>query len=184
MTKVVVTGAAGLVGGLVVEGLRDRYELRPTDRMEKAGVTTGDLRDKAFVDGLLEGAGAIVHLAADADPNHEWADLRGPNVDALVALLDGAVRSHTVEKVVLASSLHAMAGHVDAGRTAVGADLLPYPCCQYGAVKVLAEQLGRVYADVHGLSVRCLRLGGVAERPLARSWLGGWLSFTDAVRLV
>jgi uronate dehydrogenase len=77
-----------------------------------------------------------------------------------------------------------MAGHADAGRTNIGADEKPYPCCTYGAVKVLAEQLGRVYTDVHGLSVRCLRLGGVAERPPAKSWLGGWLSFGDAVRLV
>jgi uronate dehydrogenase len=177
---VVVTGAAGLVGGLVTQGLGARHELRPTDI--RAG--GGDLRDAAFVEGLVKGAGAVVHLAANADPDATWADLRGPNADALVTVLDAAARAGTVRTVVLASSLHAMGGHLDAGRTGIGADLPPYPCCAYGATKVFAEQLGRVYADDHGLSVRCLRLGGVAARPEARSWLGGWLSSGDVVRLV
>ena len=175
---VVVTGAAGLVGGLVVAGLKDRYDLRPTDMAD------GDLRDKAFVDDLTKGAGAIVHLAANADPDTTWEYLRGPNADAVVNVLDAAARSETVQTVVLASSLHAMGGHLDAGRTGIGPNLPPYPCCAYGATKVFAETLGRVHADLHGLSVRCLRLGGVAARPEARSWLGGWLSFGDVVRLV
>jgi nucleoside-diphosphate-sugar epimerase len=176
---VVVTGAAGLVGGLVVDALKDRYDLRPTDI--KNG---GDLRDRAFVDDLLENAGAVVHLAANADPDATWEYLRGPNADAVANVLDAAARSETVHTVVLASSLHAMGGHLDAGRTGIGPDLPPYPCCAYGATKVFAEQLGRVHSDLHGLSVRCLRLGGVAARPEAKSWLGGWLSFGDAVRLV
>lgn len=175
---VVVTGAAGLVGGLVVEGLGDRYDLRPTD------IDDGDLRDAPFVGRLLDGAGAVVHLAANADPDTPWAGLRGPNADAVATVLDAAARSRTVTTVVLASSLHAVGGYLDAGRTGIGADLPPYPCCAYGATKVFAEQLGRVYADHHGLRVRALRLGGVAARPEAASWLGGWLSSGDAVRLV
>lgn len=173
-----VTGAAGLVGGLVVTGLSGRFDLRPTDLQD------GDLRDAAFVGRLLAGAGAVVHLAANADPDTTWEELRGPNADALVTVLDAAARSGTVQRVVLASSLHAMGGHLDAGRTGISADLPPYPCCAYGATKVFAEQIGRVYADTHGLSVRCLRLGGVAARPEAKSWLGGWLSFGDVVSLV
>ena len=178
---VVVTGAAGLVGGLVVAGLEDRYDLRPTD-IRRDG---GDLRDRAFVERSIDGAGAVVHLAANADPDTTWADLRGPNADAVVTVLDAAAR----------------VGHGEDGRAgqfaardgrpprrgpppASAADLPPYPCCAYGATKVFAETLGRVHADLHGLSVRCLRLGGVAARPEARSWLGGWLSFRDAVRLV
>jgi hypothetical protein len=41
-----------------------------------------------------------------------------------------------------------------------------------------------LYADRYGLRVVCLRLGGVQDRPLARSWLPGWLSGPDVVRFV
>ena len=180
---VLVTGAAGLVGGMVVAGLRDRFDLRLTDLRPGAGIVTGDLVDPAFAASVMDGAGAVVHLAANPDPEVPWAGLRGPNADATVAVLDAA-RDCGTPIVVLASSLHAVGGHVDAGRAGIGADLPPYPCCAYGAVKVLGETLGRVYADRHGLSVRCLRLGGVHHVPMARSWLGGWLSPGDLVRLV
>jgi hypothetical protein len=62
-------------------------------------------------------------------------------------------------------------------------DLPPRPCCAYGASKVLGEQLARVYADRHGLSVVCLRLGGVQPHPLALSWRPSWLSHGDVRRL-
>ncbi|BBH70142.1 hypothetical protein ACTI_68270 [Actinoplanes sp. OR16] len=72
----------------------------------------------------------------------------------------------------------------DAGATSIGEDVVPYPCCAYGVVKVFTENMGRLYADQHGLSVICLRLGGVRDEPMARSWLPGWLSGPDLVRLV
>jgi nucleoside-diphosphate-sugar epimerase len=180
---VLVTGAAGLVGGIVAAGLRDDCDLRLTDLRPSPGIVAGDLTDPAFAADVVAGTGAIVHLAANADPDAPWAALRGPNADAVVAVLDAA-RDHTVPTVVLASSLHAVGGHVDAGRTGIGPDLPPYPCCPYGATKVLGEALARGYADRDGLSVRCLRLGGVHRVPMARSWLGGWLSPADLVRLV
>jgi len=180
---VLVTGAAGLVGGIVAAGLRKSFELRLTDRRPGPGIVAGDLCDPAFVADVVAGTGAIVHLAANPDPDAAWAALRGPNADAVVMVLDAA-RDAATPIVVLASSLHTVGGHVDAGRRRIGPDLPPYPCCAYGAAKVLAEALARVYADRDGLSVRCLRLGGVHRVPMARSWLGGWLSPGDVVRLV
>jgi NAD+ dependent glucose-6-phosphate dehydrogenase len=185
---ILVTGAAGLVGGLLVDGLLvggpgGPVELRRTDRRPGAGIVVGDLLDPAFAAEVMAGTGAVVHLAADADPERTWADLRGPNADMTVAVLDAA-RDAGTPLVVLASSLHAVGGYIDAGQEDVGAALPPWPCCAYGATKVLGEALGRVHADRYGLSVRCLRLGGVGDRPAARSWLGGWLSPGDLVRLV
>jgi uronate dehydrogenase len=184
--KILVTGAAGGVARSVVPGLSSAFELRVTDRRPLgpgwAGLT-GDLGDAGFARRVAGGADAIVHLAADADPDQPWERLRGPNADVLVNVLDAAVAAG-VPRVVLASSLHALGGHVDAGETGIGEDARPYPCCTYGSLKVFAENMGRLYTDVHGLRVVCLRLGGVAERPLARSWLPGWLSGADLVRLV
>lgn len=179
---ILLTGAGGGVASL----LRLDGPVRRTDLVadpDRPDVIAGDLADPAFARSVAEGADAIVHLAGQADPNTPWAGLRSPNADVTVNVLDAAVAAG-VPRVVLASSLHAVAGHLDAGRTFVTEDLPPYACCPYGAAKVLGEQLARCYADVWGLSVICLRLGGVRDRPLGRSWLGGWLSPADLNRLV
>jgi nucleoside-diphosphate-sugar epimerase len=52
---------------------------------------------------------------------------------------------------------------------------------------VWGEALGRVYADVHGLSVICLRIGWVNEedRPHTYPWArAGWCSQRDVAQLV
>lgn len=179
--KVLVTGAAGGVARLLLAGLA--FKTRRTDLRAGPGVVAGDLREPAFAREACAGADAVVHLAANPDPDAPWVDLHGPNAAALVNVLDAAVATG-VSRVVLASSLHAVGGHVDAGVPEVGEDAPPYPCCAYGALKVFAESLSRVYADRYGLRVVCLRLGGVREEPPARSWLPGWLSGPDLVRLV
>lgn len=178
-----VTGAAGGVARYLLPALGSAYTLRLTDRAPFPDAVAGDLCDAGFARRVCAGADAVVHLAADADPDQPWHRLRDPNANAVANLLAGAADAG-VSRVVLASSLHAVGGHVDAGETAVGEDALPYPCCTYGALKVLAENLGRLSADQQGLRVVCLRLGGVRDRPMARSWLPGWLSGPDLVRLV
>jgi uronate dehydrogenase len=176
---ILVTGAAGGVAS----HLRLPGDVRRTDLAGGPGIVRGDLADPAFCRTVAAGADAIVHLAGQADPATPWSGLRRPNADVIVNVLDAAVAAG-VQRVVLASSLHAVAGHVDAGRAFVGEDLPPHACCPYGAAKVLAEQLARCYADVWGLTALCLRLGGVAPRPLGASWRGGWLSPADLNRLM
>ncbi len=180
---VLVTGAAGGVARYLLSELGSAYTLRLTDRRPFPGAVLGDLCDADFARRVCSGVDAVVHLAADADPDQPWQRLRDPNATALVNVLDGAAAAG-VPRVVLASSLHAVGGHVDAGQAEIGEDVPPYPCCTYGALKVFAENVGRLYADLHRLRVVCLRLGGVRDRPLARSWLPGWLSGPDLVRLV
>jgi hypothetical protein len=176
---ILLTGAAGGVAGrLHLDG-----PVRRTDRTPGPGIVPGDLTDPAFARSVTDGVDAVVHLAGQADPETPWDGLRGPNGDAVANVLEAAAGAG-VRRVVLASSLHAMAGHADAGLAFIPEDLPPRACCAYGAAKVLAEQLARVYADTRGLSVVCLRLGGVQPRPLALSWRPGWISPADLNRLV
>jgi dTDP-4-dehydrorhamnose reductase len=180
---VLVTGAAGGVARLLLDGLRSTYDLRLTDRNARPDLMAGDLGDPDFARQVCQGADAVVHLAANPDPDQPFHRLQGTNAEAVVNILDGAVAAG-VPRVVLASSLHAVGGHVDAGLAEIGEDASPYPCCAYGALKVFAESIGRVYADRYGLRVVCLRLGATSARPVARSVLAGWLSGPDLVRLV
>lgn len=190
MTAVLVTGAAGKVAGMLRPGLTG-LDLRAADTREVTGwdgadIRTGDLADPAFAAAAVDGMDAVVHLAANPHPGASWEQLRGPNADAVVALLDAAWRAG-VPRVVLASSVHAMGGYVADGLpagTLVGPTWPVRPCCTYGATKAFAEAYARTVADGGGPSVVCLRLGGVVPRPTDTGNLLGWLSPGDLRLLV
>jgi nucleoside-diphosphate-sugar epimerase len=58
------------------------------------------------------------------------------------------------------------------------------PGSLYGVSKLWGEALGRYFADIHGLSVICLRIGNVsaADRPRAPREYAVWCSQRDAAR--
>lgn len=64
-----------------------------------------------------------------------------------------------------------------------GTDADMRPDSYYGVSKVFGEVLGRLYADKHGLSVSCLRIGSFRERPEDRRQLATWISHRDCVQL-
>ncbi|MDG4825218.1 NAD(P)-dependent oxidoreductase [Asanoa sp. WMMD1127] len=179
---VLITGAAGGVATALLPGLAD-LDLRLTDRAPGTGFVVGDLCTPGFARAVCDGVDAVVHLAADPDPAHGWERLRGPNADAVVAMLE-ACAAVGVPRLVLASSLHAVGGYRDQGDEPIPDGITPFPCCTYGATKAFAEALGHAYAQQWDMRVVCLRLGGVAAAPPARSWLPGWLSHGDLIRLV
>ncbi|PZF85760.1 NAD-dependent epimerase/dehydratase family protein [Jiangella anatolica] len=198
MTTVLVTGAAGRVAGMLrpgLDGLSLRVvDTRPVTGWDGADVVLGDLADPGFAAAALDGMDAVVHLAANPNADAAWPHLRGPNVDAVVTLLDAA-RAAGVPKVVLASSVHAMGGYpVDGlsgdgvGGLANGALIDPdwpaRPCCTYGATKAFAEAYGRTVADDGGPAVLCLRLGAVLPHPTDTGNLRVWLSPGDLQRLI
>ena len=60
------------------------------------------------------------------------------------------------------------------------------PDSRYGVSKVFGEALGRLYADKHGMSVACLRIGTfrTPDRPIDARGLLTWISHRDMVQLV
>ena len=65
---ILVTGAAGRLGGRVVALLKDRgYEVVGSDRLEPEDSSYSfrsvDLCDRSSVEELVEGASAIIHLS-------------------------------------------------------------------------------------------------------------------------
>jgi dTDP-4-dehydrorhamnose reductase len=190
---VLLTGAAGHVARLLMPGLQ-AYSLRLVDVVEPADaprgaasprveVQVGDLADRSFAAGVVEGVDTVLHLAANPSPNATWDALAGPNVEALVNTLEAAQRAD-VRRVILASSVHAMGGYVQQERHPVKEDWPPWPCCTYGATKAFAEALGRAHSYRTGLSVICLRFGGVQRRPGSVGAMTFWLGAPDLQQLV
>lgn len=98
--RVLVTGAAGLVGSAVVRHLAERgvpvtaLVLEPATDLAADRVVVGDARDPDVVDDALRDADAVIHLAAIPTPNTDPPEVVfGLNTQATFTVLDHAGRA-------------------------------------------------------------------------------------------
>lgn len=207
---VVITGAAGLIGGILAERLGGSRDLRLLDRAPIAGRPAAkvELGDAAALERAFRGADAVIHLAAAASVAATWPEVLEANVAGTYNVLEAA-RVAGVPRVVLASSNHVVgmyepdvlgtAGAIGPG-TPLDHLVPPRPDSLYGVSKGVAELLGRFFADVHRLQVVCLRIGTVLRSddprdpapPGFAAWglvpweariRGTWLSHRDCAEL-
>jgi uronate dehydrogenase len=184
--RVLITGAAGGIGQVLRNGLRGRYGmLRLSDiaDMEPAGsgeeVVKADLADYAAVEDVVRGCDAVVHLGG-ISMEDTWQAISQSNIHGTYNVYEAA-RQCGVERVVFASSNHA-AGFWRRSTT-IGPDVPTRPDSYYGLSKVFGEGLARLYADKHGLSSVCLRIGQFRVKPTNVRMLSLWLSHRDMVSL-
>ena len=203
-----ITGAAGNLGGKLRRHLEDRYTLRLLD-LDPAGdetITQADL--SVWSDAWtreFEGADAIVHLAANPGPFLTWSDVIGPNVDGVIHVFAAAARAN-VPRVIYASSNHTMGGYKDFPEPRrLTTSVPPRPgathpvegvrrdSAAYGSAKLFGERVGKCYAEIHGLSVIAVRIGWTHEGenrpevmpPGRDDWFRlMWLSDRDFCRLM
>jgi nucleoside-diphosphate-sugar epimerase len=139
--------------------------------------------------GTFHGADAVIHLAANPDPDASWEDLVGPNLDATANVLQAAVLG-AVDRVIFASSSHTMWGYQQDDDGPITEDRPPRPDGPYGASKLVGERLGRSFSLAFELAFIALRIGWVqpgANHPstLPDDWARSlWLSDRDFVQLV
>jgi uronate dehydrogenase len=190
MERILITGAAGVIGGLL------RAELARPDREfvlldvvavpeaapgEAVRTVTASVDDLDALLAAAEGATAIVHLGGLIE-DHSWADYSRINITGTYNVLEAARRAG-IGRVVYASSNHAV-GFTPRSEQEVPATLAPRPDSYYGVGKVASEALCSLYHDRHGLDAICLRIGSCRPDPNDRRCLWSWLSYPDAVRLV
>lgn len=193
--KILITGASGNLGNKIRRHLeaQDHYDLIFVD-MDPRGDTSViqadlSLYDPAWVP-LFEGIDTVVHLAADPREQAPWESLESKNIDSIINVYEAAVAGQ-VKRVIFASSNAAMSGYENQGVAVITSALPAWPVNLYGAGKVMGERLGRSYAERHGLSVICLRIGWVRAREnLPPQGLGSywsqrmWLSNRDLCQAV
>ena len=184
--RVLLTGAAGRIGGNLLPVFRDRYALRAFDRLPSPAVpemSVANLTDAAAVRQACADIDVVVHLAASAGDQSPFVEEIVPNnVIGMYNLLEAAVQQR-VRRVVFASSVQTVGGvppaEVITPKTPV------QPQGPYGATKVFGEALGRYYHDRSGLEFIALRLGGYLPYnapPRNRPGIQDlWLSPNDAV---
>lgn len=188
---VLITGASGNIGRKLRAAWGDLYDLvlLDLDPRDDHDVYAADLADPDA--GWIEhfqGVDAVVHLAGNPNEFAEWDDLEAPNLDALANVLNASVLAG-VDRVVFASSNHAMGDYRHAGDGPITVDLPPKPDGPYGATKLMGERLGMAHASAFDLTFVALRIGWVQRgenRPetLPDDWARAiWLSNADLVRL-
>jgi NAD+ dependent glucose-6-phosphate dehydrogenase len=163
--KVLLTGAAGMVGSILRSHWGDRYALRLADirpLQDLAGHEEYTPIDIAQYDQMLEacaGIDTVVHLAADPNPNAEFYSTLLPlNITGAYNAFHAAHQAGC-RRLVFASSGQAILGYNTQEQESAGWDVPIFPQNVYGATKCWGEALARVYSDQHQLSCICVRLG-------------------------
>lgn len=176
MTRVLVTGAAGLLGRFVVdELLQHGYEVRGFDRRRgHADIEwhVGDVTDAAAVCKAVRGARSVLHIAAI--PNiwsgdgatimrvntlgtyNVFAAAEGEGIGRVVFCSSDSVIGYTVREGKMLPPRYAP---VDLAHPLLATD-------PYAVSKVLGEDLARAYA-LRGMSVLALRTVFVAYPEMA-----------------
>jgi NAD+ dependent glucose-6-phosphate dehydrogenase len=167
--KVLITGAAGFIGSYLRRLWGDRYTLRladinPVGELEShEEFVQLDITDLEAFTSACQGIDTVVHLAADPRMDADFYDsLLQRNI---IGGYNGfeAARQAGCRRLIFASSINAILGY--GGEKTVEWDVPVFPQNVYGATKCWGEALARVYADQHGLSCICVRIGGASWTP-------------------
>jgi len=166
--KLALTGATGYTGGLLLRLLRERghevvalarpASVTPELRASGARLVEGGLGNRAAARDLVEGADAIIHVAAVyRTAGHPDAYYREVNVGGTEALLDAAAAAG-LRRFVHTSTVgvHGHIEHPPADETAPFA-----PGDIYQETKAEAETLAFEYHRKRGLPVAVVRPGAI-----------------------
>jgi uronate dehydrogenase len=187
MQTVLITGAAGGIGTRLRRLLKGVYpELRLTDIKPPADLAPGesfvaaDLADMAAVERAVAGVQGIVHLGGFSVEG-PWDTILNANIIGCYHLFEAA-RRHRVDRVVFASSNHAIGFYPR--RRRIGTDIAVRPDSRYGVSKAFGEALAAFYAFKHGLRVTSIRIGNVDDAPVDARRLSIWVAPEDLVQLI
>jgi uronate dehydrogenase len=186
MKKVLITGAAGDVGGHLRRELAGRYALRLSDVKPIAKLAKGetyaraDCASPAAMLRVTKGVDAIVHLGGFSVEG-PWEDILRANIIGCHNVFEAA-RRNGVKRILFASSNHAV-GFFRRDQV-IDHRVYPKPDSRYGVSKVFGEALGSLYADKYGMEVFCMRIGNVNPAPVDKRRLSILISPRDIAQLV
>lgn len=201
--KVLITGANGLIGGLVLRNLADRYAFSGLSRHAVEGIpyTTASVTDLDAVRAAVAGMDMVLHLAGETKNDDNWDDHFQVTAGGTINVLRASAEAG-VGRVVFMSTGSTMCGwewddQLPYGRLARGDrsvtdwELLdhetpPRPDSPYGVAKLFGEAAARWFSDRTPMSVLVIRLGAVlaSNRPELVRHFPGFLAQEDAVQMI
>ncbi len=204
MKKILITGGAGLVGSILIEGLKNKFEIRILDQKSVEGIDSrvGDISNLESILPTFENIDTVVHLAGDRRVHGDWNSILNNNITGIYNIYE-ASRISGVKRVVFASSQHATGGFYDVEPWSFinngEYEKLPdnykpldetcriRPDSYYGASKSFGESLGSYYSDFYNLSTIHIRIGWVIsddDPTFSPISLNLWLSHKDICQII
>mgnify|MGYP006074852053 CR=1 FL=1 len=196
--KILITGAAGLCGSVLYEGLLKKgYKITCCDKKKSASnaakkinqslskkIKKIDLRNFKDIVKITKDVDAILHFGGI--PRHS------PKEDLYHKILDHnilgtynlfeASRINKVKKIIFASSAHTIGFHNR--KKKIDDKCILRPDSHYAVSKCFGEALASLYADKYNIKSMCIRIGSVLPKPTDDRFLSTWISFRDLVHLV
>ena len=185
--KLVLTGAAGRLGGYLRGTLADMCEtlvstdIAPTldNLADNETYVRADLGHLDQILPVLDGADMVIHFGAIGD-EAPWDQILHCNLIGSYNIWEAA-RRKGVRRVVYASSIHAIGFHKVTDN--IGTDAPHAPDSYYGLAKCFAEDCAKLYFNKHRIETVAMRIYSCAAPNGPRS-LHAWLSVADLRRLV
>jgi NAD+ dependent glucose-6-phosphate dehydrogenase len=191
--RVVLTGAAGVIGQAVREHLGTKYDfVSITRKPAEFPSVVADITNFDAIRPAFEGADAVVHLAASIDVSSPWDAVLNDHLIGTYNVYEAAQQAG-MKAMVFASSNHTIGGYELDGAPRIydlddprvyDHNAESRPDSLYGVSKVYGEALGRYYHETFGIRVYNLRIGSVRadDDPTSESvkQSSGWLDLTDA----
>jgi uronate dehydrogenase len=185
--RLLFTGAAGRLATALRPMLAQcATTVRVTDLRSITSLATHeeqiscDLTDESAVGNAVDGCDAIVHFGG-IPTEASFDDILQANIRGTYNIYQAA-RTHSVKRVVLASSNHVIGFHEQG--VMLDARSERRPDTLYGLSKSFSEDLARYYFDKCGIESICLRIGSCTPAPENRRALSTWLSYRDLQTLV
>lgn len=164
--KLLITGGCGKIGSYFARFAQNKYSIRVADRelwdSDRLGDFNGesvvfDLQDLESCRKACEGMDLVLHLAADPDPEADFlGSLLGNNVLGTYHLFRAA-KEAGCQRVIYASSVHAVAGYP--GDVQIHSHMPVRPTSLYGVSKCFGEALASHFAYNEGLPSIAIRIG-------------------------
>ncbi len=169
MKKALVIGAAGFVGGYLLDCLKDEFGMEvygtkivsQTYAREGAKIFDLDILDKGAILELFNQVQPdyVFHLAAQSSVSVSWknpqltvdVNIKG-SLNALEALREYGKNPRTI--LIGSGEEYGVSG---ADKGAIGEETLPKPVNIYAATKACQNMLGAIYAKAYGLDVLSVR---------------------------
>jgi len=162
MKKILITGGAGKIGTHFVRKHATEYDITVVDIQtshirfpENVRVIEADLSTYKTCKEVAEGMDIVIHLAGliDETENDDALDINS----LLIKNVFKATAENKCDRLIFASSAQTIEHYPNDLQIHKNRPVRPHNL--YGVAKCLGEALASYYADQHGISAICLRIG-------------------------